>query len=95
MRQLEEDDPFFLADLYKQYFSFDTKPVLTGEEQNWVNEHGAIRIGYLKDEPGVSVMDQSRGKRAACCMTTWSTRMTVWEISIRISSPSRWRAALH
>lgn len=21
MRQLEEDDPFFLADLYKQYFS--------------------------------------------------------------------------
>lgn len=63
MRQLEEDDPFFLADLYKQYFSFDTKPVLTGEEQNWVNEHGAIRIGYLKDEPGVSVMDPVTGKK--------------------------------
>lgn len=63
MRQLEEDDPFFLADLYKQYFSFDIKPVLTGEEQNWVNEHGAIRIGYLKDEPGVSVMDPVTGKK--------------------------------
>lgn len=63
MRQLEEDDPFYLADLYKQYFSFDTKPVLTGEEQNWVNEHGAIRIGYLKDEPGVSVMDPVTGKK--------------------------------
>lgn len=63
MRQLEEDDPFFLADLYKQYFSFDTKPVLTGEEQNWVNEHGAIRIGYLKDEPGVSVMDPVTGEK--------------------------------
>ena len=63
MRQLEEDDPFFLADLYKQYFSFDTKPVLTGEEENWVNEHGAIRIGYLKDEPGVSVMDPVTGKK--------------------------------
>lgn len=63
MRQLEEDDPFFLANLYKQYFSFDIKPVLTGEEQNWVNEHGAIRIGYLKDEPGVSVMDPVTGKK--------------------------------
>lgn len=63
MRQLEADDPFFLADLYKQYFSFDIKPVLTGEEQNWVNEHGAIRIGYLKDEPGVSVMDPVTGKK--------------------------------
>ena len=49
MRQLEEDDPFFLADLYKQYSSFDIKPVLTGEEQNWVNEHGAIRIGVTPD----------------------------------------------
>lgn len=63
MRQLEEDDPFFLANLYKQYFSFDIKPVLTGEEQNWVNEHGAIRIGYLKDGPGVSVMDPVTGKK--------------------------------
>lgn len=63
MRQLEEDDPFFLADLYKQYFSFDIKPVLTGEEQNWVNEHGAIRIGYLKDEPGTSVKDPVTGKK--------------------------------
>lgn len=63
MRQIEEDDPFFLADLYKQYFSFDIKPVLTGEEQNWVNEHGVIRIGYLKDEPGVSVMDTVTGKK--------------------------------
>lgn len=63
MRQLEEDDPFFLADLYKQYSSFDIKPVLTGEEQNWVNEHGAIRIGYLKDEPGISVKDPVTGKK--------------------------------
>lgn len=63
MRQLEEDDPFFLADLYKQYSSFDIKPVLTGEEQNWVNEHGAIRIGYLKDEPGISLKDPVTGKK--------------------------------
>lgn len=63
MRQLEKDDPFFLADLYKQYSSFDIKPVLTGEEQNWVNEHGAIRIGYLKDEPGISVKDPVTGKK--------------------------------
>lgn len=62
MRQLEEDDPFFMADLYKQYFSFDTKPVLTGEEGDWVKAHGPIRIGYLKGEPGISVVDPVTGK---------------------------------
>lgn len=63
MRQLEEDDPFFLADLYKQYFSFDIKPVLTGEEQNWVNEHGVIRIGYLKDGAGRQRDGSSHGEK--------------------------------
>lgn len=63
MQALTQDSPFFTQDLYKQYFSFSMKPVLTDEERNWVNEHGVIRIGYLKDEPGVSVMDPVTGKK--------------------------------
>ena len=35
MRQLEEDRPFYLSDLYKQYFSSDYTPVLSSEEKSW------------------------------------------------------------
>ena len=44
MRRLEDDNPFYLADLYKQYFSMDYTPILSGEEKKWLKEHGAIRI---------------------------------------------------
>ena len=30
---------------------------LTGEEQKWLSEHGAIKIGYLINDGGVSTLD--------------------------------------
>ena len=62
MRQLEEDRPFYLSDLYKQYFSSDYTPVLSSEEKSWLKEHGAIRMGFLANDVGASVIDQSSGK---------------------------------
>ena len=62
MRQLEEDRPFYLSDLYKQYFSSDYTPVLSSEEKSWLKEHGAIRMGFLANDVGVSVIDPSSGK---------------------------------
>lgn len=56
MRQLENDNPFFTADLYKQYFSQDYTPVLSGEERKWLKSHGEIRMGILLDDPGVSTI---------------------------------------
>ena len=35
-------------DLYKRYLSANSIETLTDEEQNWLEEHGAVRIGYLK-----------------------------------------------
>ena len=61
MRQLEEDRPFYLSDLYKQYFSSDYTPVLSSEEKLWLKEHGAIRMGFLANDVGVSVIDPSSG----------------------------------
>ena len=29
----------------------------TDEEQNWVEQHGAVRIGYLKNDVGISLVD--------------------------------------
>jgi len=62
MRRLEDDNPFYLADLYKQYFSLDYTPILSGEEKKWLKEHGAIRIGFLKDDTGISTIEMPDGR---------------------------------
>ena len=62
MRALEDAEPFYTADLYKRYFSLDYTPILTGEEKAWLKEHGAIRMGFLTDDSGVSVYDPATGK---------------------------------
>ncbi len=58
MRQLDQDSPFFKADLYKEYFTLDYNQILTGEEKSWLKEHGAIRIGFLSTDPAVFSMDE-------------------------------------
>ena len=62
MRALEDADPFYMADLYKRYFSLDYTPILTGEEKAWLKEHGAIRMGFLMGDSGVSVYDPATGE---------------------------------
>ena len=62
MRALEDADPFYTADLYKRYFSMDYTPILTGEEKAWLKKHGAIRMGFLTGDSGVSVYDPSTGE---------------------------------
>ena len=62
MRALENADPFYTADLYKRYFSLDYTPILTGEEKAWLKEHGAIRMGFLTSDSGVSTYDPATGE---------------------------------
>ena len=62
MRVLEDANPFYTADLYKRYFSMDYTPILTGEEKAWLKEHGAIRMGFLTSDSGVSTCDPSTGE---------------------------------
>ncbi len=62
MRQLEQDSPFFKADLYKKYFTLDYNQSLTGEEKSWLEEHGGIRIGFLNNDPAIFSMDEETGK---------------------------------
>ena len=61
MRALEDSDPFYTADLYKRYFSLDYTPILTGEEKVWLREHGAIKMGFLTSDRGVSTFDPATG----------------------------------
>ena len=62
MSVLDEADPFYTADLYKRYFSLDYTPILTGEEKAWLKEHGAIRMGFLTSDGGVSTYDPATGE---------------------------------
>ena len=62
MRALEDANPFYTADLYKRYFSMDYTPILTGEEKTWLKEHGAIRMGFLTGDSGVSTYNPSTGE---------------------------------
>ena len=62
MRALDEEAPFYTADLCKRYFSLDYKPILTGEEKAWLRKHGAIRMGFLTSDSGVSTYDPATGE---------------------------------
>ena len=62
MRQLDQNSPFFKADLYKKYFTLDYKQILTGEEKAWMEEQDGIRIGFVNNDPAVFSIDEETGK---------------------------------
>ena len=62
MCQLDQDSPFFKADLYKKYFTLDYNQSLTGGEKSWVEEHGDIRIGFLNNDPAIFFRDEATEK---------------------------------
>ena len=62
MRQLDQDSPFFKADLYKKYFTLDYNQSLTGGEKSWLEEHGDIRIGFLNNDPAIFSRDEATEK---------------------------------
>ena len=62
MQKIERENPFYTDDLYKRYLSANSLETLTDEEQNWLEQHGAVRIGYLKNDVGVSFADTESGE---------------------------------
>ena len=62
MRQLDQESPFFKADLYKKYFTLDYCQILTGGEKSWLEEHGDIRIGFLNNDPVIFSRDEATEK---------------------------------
>ena len=62
MQKIEKENPFYEEDLYKRYLSANSIETLTDEEQNWLEQHGAVRIGYLKNDVGISLVDTESEK---------------------------------
>ena len=64
MCQLDQDSPFFKADLYKKYFTHDYNQSLTGGEKSWLEEHGDIRMGFLNNDPAIFSLDKENEQLA-------------------------------
>ena len=62
MRRIKDDNPFYTDDLYRRYLSAQSSSFLSKEEREWIGQHGAIRIGYLNQDGGISSVDPSTGK---------------------------------
>lgn len=62
MRSMESDKPFYANELYKRYIATQVLSPLTMEEKDWLAQHGSIRIGYLRNDPGFSVEDPKTGQ---------------------------------
>ena len=57
MWKIEVENPFYKEDLYKRYLSANPIETLSEEEKNWLEQHGAIRVGYLKSDVGISLVN--------------------------------------
>ena len=62
MRRMEYDKPFYADELYRRYLSAQSVAVLSGGEKAWLEQHGVIRLGWVKDDIGVSSMDAQSGE---------------------------------
>ena len=62
MRRIKDDNPFYTDDLYRRYLSAQGRAFLSKEEKNWLEQHGAIKIGYLNNDTGVSMVDPETGE---------------------------------
>ncbi len=62
MRKLESDKPFYADELYQRYLSAASTAVLSGEEQNWLEEHGKVRVGWVNHDSGISYIDKNSGE---------------------------------
>lgn len=62
MGKMEYDKPFYADDLYKRYLSVASTPVLFSEERKWLEQHGAIRIGWVNEDAGISEYDAESGR---------------------------------
>lgn len=62
MNRINNDNPFYTDDLYRRYLSASCRALISDEEKNWIEKHGAIRIGYVNNDTGVSFIDPDTGE---------------------------------
>ncbi len=62
MRAMENDKPFYGDELYQRYLAAQSVAILSNEEKDWLAQHGAIRMGYMNNDPGFSTVDAKTGE---------------------------------
>ena len=62
MRKMENDMPFYGDELYKKYLSAVSSNMLSSKERAWLEEHGAIRMGWVNNDSGFSTLNIETGQ---------------------------------
>lgn len=62
MRKMESDKPFYADELYQRYLTAQSVAVLSSEEREWLTEHGEIRIGFVNNDSGFSILNTESGE---------------------------------
>ena len=63
MSHIQDEDPYYNQRMYERYMqSFGTNAFLTAEEQLWLSEHGAIRVGYQDSYLAFCARDPETGE---------------------------------
>ena len=61
MRRIATTSRSIRDDLYQRYLSAQSVELLSTEELDWLRQHGAIRIGFLNHDTGISTFDIQTG----------------------------------
>ena len=83
MRAMENDKPFYADELYQRYLSAQSVAVLSSEEKEWLTQHGKIKIGYLKNDPGISSIDGRTGGIFGVISDYWNYAANCFEQSLQ------------
>ena len=59
---LQSNNPFYTDELYQKYLATQLVATASGDEKKWLSQHGAIKVGFLDFDPGISELNRDTGK---------------------------------
>lgn len=59
---LQSSRPFYADELYQKYLATQFVATATDDEKKWLARHGAIKVGFLDLDPGISELNRDTGK---------------------------------
>lgn len=62
MASITGTNPFYTEELHRKYIYSITGNALSADELQWLDDHGSIRVGYLRDNLAFSAIDPVTGK---------------------------------
>lgn len=62
MRKIKGTNPYYTEDIYRKYMTAVKRASLTADEMEWLEEHGSIKIAYLRNNLAFSDINSDTGE---------------------------------